>query len=166
MTCYDPQKSRLARLRAALWCLVAIYEMYLWCPEPESNRYGLRRGILSPLCLPISPSGLNMQAQRISWRRDPESNRGTRLCRPLHNHSAIAPCRTKNDQGLKRIGGKQSCFPPKIWSGRRVSNSRPIPWQGIALPTELLPQNGGELYLWKMLCQRLRATISGKALRR
>ena len=28
-----------------------------------------------------------------------------------------------------------------IWSGRRVSNSRPIPWQGIALPTELLPQN-------------------------
>ncbi len=25
------------------------------------------------------------------WRRDPESNRGTRLCRPLHNHSAIAP---------------------------------------------------------------------------
>ena len=27
------------------------------------------------------------------------------------------------------------------WSGRRVSNSRPIPWQGIALPTELLPQN-------------------------
>ena len=30
---------------------------------------------------------------------------------------------------------------PKIWSGRRVSNSRPIPWQGIALPTELLPQS-------------------------
>ena len=28
-----------------------------------------------------------------------------------------------------------------FWSGRRVSNSRPIPWQGIALPTELLPQN-------------------------
>jgi hypothetical protein len=26
-----------------------------------------------------------------------------------------------------------------MWSGRRVSNSRPIPWQGIALPTELLP---------------------------
>src|SRR5450830_379345 len=26
-----------------------------------------------------------------------------------------------------------------IWSGRRVSNSRPQPWQGCALPTELLP---------------------------
>lgn len=28
-----------------------------WCPRPESNRYSLRRGILSPLCLPISPQG-------------------------------------------------------------------------------------------------------------
>src|SRR5471032_1973043 len=28
---------------------------------------------------------------------------------------------------------------PKFWSGRRVSNSRPQPWQGCALPTELLP---------------------------
>ena len=27
------------------------------------------------------------------------------------------------------------------WSGRRVSNSRPQPWQGCALPTELLPQS-------------------------
>ncbi len=28
---------------------------------------------------------------------------------------------------------------PITWSGRRVSNSRPQPWQGCALPTELLP---------------------------
>ena len=27
-----------------------------------------------------------------------------------------------------------------LWSGRRVSNSRPQPWQGCALPTELLPR--------------------------
>jgi hypothetical protein len=27
----------------------------------------------------------------------------------------------------------------QTWSGRRVSNSRPQPWQGCALPTELLP---------------------------
>ena len=26
-----------------------------------------------------------------------------------------------------------------IWSGKRGSNSRPIPWQGIALPTEQFP---------------------------
>ena len=30
---------------------------YLWCPGPESNRHALRRGILSPLRLPISPPG-------------------------------------------------------------------------------------------------------------
>jgi hypothetical protein len=28
-----------------------------------------------------------------------------------------------------------------IWSGIRDSNSRPIPWQGIALPTELIPHD-------------------------
>ena len=28
-----------------------------WCPGPESNRHALRRGILSPLRLPISPPG-------------------------------------------------------------------------------------------------------------
>ena len=27
----------------------------------------------------------------------------------------------------------------EIWSGKRVSNSRPQPWQGCALPTELFP---------------------------
>ena len=30
------------------------------------------------------------------------------------------------------------------WSGRRDSDSRPPPWQGGALPTELLPQNDGD----------------------
>src|SRR5487761_2451713 len=29
--------------------------------------------------------------------------------------------------------------PHRIWSGKRGSNSRPIPWQGIALPAELFP---------------------------
>ena len=29
----------------------------------------------------------------------------------------------------------------KIWSGKRDSNSRPRPWQGRALPTELFPHN-------------------------
>ena len=119
-------------------CRVATLGKVRWCPEPESNRHGLRRGILSPLCLPISPSGPEnaLEAEEY-WRRDPESNRGTRLCRPLHNHSAIAP-RPKTRAGNKR--GKALLSPVEIWSGRRVSNSRPIPWQGIALPTELLPQ--------------------------
>jgi hypothetical protein len=34
---------------------------------------------------------------------------------------------------------KDGLFTSKPWSGKRGSNSRPIPWQGIALPTELFP---------------------------
>src|SRR5438445_6021230 len=30
--------------------------------------------------------------------------------------------------------------PSWIWSGKGVSNSRPQPWQGCALPTELFPR--------------------------
>ena len=47
----------------------------------------------------------------------------------------------------KRKHAASSSF--EIWSGRRVSNSRPQPWQGCALPTELLPHascEGFELY--------------------
>src|SRR5476649_1267032 len=36
--------------------------------------------------------------------------------------------------------GSHSAALLQFWSGRRVSNSRPQPWQGCALPTELLPQ--------------------------
>ena len=39
-----------------------------------------------------------------------------------------------------------------IWSGKRDSNSRPIPWQGIALPTELFPQKRGSHYMDYELC--------------
>ena len=31
---------------------------FVWCPEPDLNRHDRNdRGILSPLCLPISPPG-------------------------------------------------------------------------------------------------------------
>ena len=30
-------------------------------------------------------------------------------------------------------------FSIEIWSGKRDSNPRPLPWQGNALPTELFP---------------------------
>ena len=28
----------------------------------------------------------------------------------------------------------------EVWSGKRDSNPRPLPWQGNTLPTELFPQ--------------------------
>ena len=34
----------------------------------------------------------------------------------------------------------KSAFLLTFWSGKRDSNSRPQPWQGCALPTELLPR--------------------------
>jgi hypothetical protein len=98
----------------------------------------------------------------LKWRRGSESNRRRRLCRPLHDHSATPPssviqlCSSFFLIGLAR---RLTCFAhsaltgrsllndrPKCiktgtnWSGRRVSNSRPQPWQGCALPTELLPR--------------------------
>ena len=40
-----------------------------WCERPESNRDALGRGILSPLCLPISPRSQRWPAQRDSNSR-------------------------------------------------------------------------------------------------
>jgi hypothetical protein len=110
-----------------------------WCPGPESNRHGFRRGILSPLCLPVSPPRPKLQrgAAKI-WRRRSESNRRTRLCRPLHNHSATPP--ELGEKGKACRAFRRCAFPSVIWSGKRVSNSRPQPWQGCALPTELFPR--------------------------
>ena len=39
---------------------------------------------------------------------------------------------------IKKKGSKASL---RDWSGKRGSNSRPQPWQGCALPTELFPRN-------------------------
>ena len=69
------------------------------------------------------------------WRRGSESNRRTRLCRPLHDHSATPPLELKGENGWFRF----QPFSPGIWSGKGGSNSRPQPWQGCALPTELFP---------------------------
>ncbi len=47
--------------------------------------------------------------------------------------------------GVRRRGlppATNEAQPIPTWSGRRDSDSRPQPWQGCALPTELLPQNG------------------------
>ena len=41
-----------------------------WCPGPESNRHALRRGILSPLRLPISPPGPWGIAREALWNED------------------------------------------------------------------------------------------------
>jgi signal transduction histidine kinase len=63
---------------------------FCWCPEPDSNRHDRNgRRILSPLRLPFRHPGVVGCWE--NWRLSPESNRGTRLCRPLHDHSATQP---------------------------------------------------------------------------
>ncbi len=38
-----------------------------------------------------NPPGISYSGIEKTWRLSPESNRGSRLCRPLHNHSATQP---------------------------------------------------------------------------
>src|SRR5690606_16941805 len=45
----------------------------------------------------------------------------------------------KSPEALFCSSVQQGCL-KRIWSGKRDSNSRPQPWQGCALPTELFPQ--------------------------
>ncbi len=105
---------------------------------------------------PENKNGAARRRSACNWRRRSESNRRTRLCRPLHNHSATPPgdvlldCIRIQPMLPERILRQTACgdstqtkrealLPFGDWSGRRVSNSRPQPWQGCALPTELLP---------------------------
>ena len=55
--------------------------MCIWCPVTESNGYRRSERILSPPCLPISPTGL-------TWSPEQESNLSTWICNPLPNQSA------------------------------------------------------------------------------
>jgi hypothetical protein len=75
------------------------------CGARSRSRTGMplaQRGILSPMRLPISPSG--RWAGR-NWRRGSESNRRRRLCRPLHNHFATPP---RFDRALNEKGKTES----------------------------------------------------------
>ena len=73
------------------------------------------------------------RAPEKSWRRSPDSNRGSGLCRPVPYHLATSPY----EKGRTRPALKLA------WSGLRGSNPRPPPWQGGALPTALSPQVRG-----------------------
>ncbi len=114
-----------------------------------------RRRILSPLCIPVSPPGRHAIIGAASIQKD----EGPALTRGLETGGAtesrtrligfaircITALLSRHDAGLSRHSnsrqekGKHSASLFQIWSGRRVSNSRPQPWQGCALPTELLP---------------------------
>ena len=81
----------------------------------------------------------------LRWRRGSESNRPRRICNPLHNLSATPPrssrwTTARRATGTNKKGSRWASLETLFkWSGKRGSNSRPQPWQGCALPTELFP---------------------------
>ena len=119
------------------------------------------------LALPQRHPGMSREdGLHNNWRLRSESNRRTRSCSPLHDHSATQPVLSvfspldrpihSPEEALKKLAHytKTSAFRHalpalnsgamrreigKNWSGKRDSNSRPRPWQGRALPTELFP---------------------------
>ena len=80
------------------------------------------------------------------WRPRSELNRRTRICSPLHNHSATRPDDVLHLTGTwpENNEAPRTGLHLETWSGKRDSNPRPRPWQGRALPTELFP-----LELWR-----------------
>src|SRR5258706_13855 len=93
-------------------------------------------------CLPVSPPG---QTKSLSKRKEQFS---FQKFHP-HNHSGH-PDRKSGRVYQFHHPGRLTKFiasktkPLSVWrgarmSGKRDSNSRPRPWQGRALPTELLP---------------------------
>ena len=86
-----------------------------------------------------SPFGLLL---RLSGKRDSSPRCARAIARELYLHprplkgaSGVASCKS-SCQTKKAV--PLDCF--SSLSGKRDSNSRPQPWQGCALPTELFPQ--------------------------
>ena len=77
------------------------------------------------LSRPVAPA--RKSTVRV-WRLSPESNRGTRICSPLHDHSATQPWTSFAPQQLKPrpLAG---CLPDP--ERKPCSNSLPQPWRVI-----------------------------------
>ena len=86
--------------------------------EPARSRL---RGILSPLCLPIPPPGPGDFPAGLNWRLGSESNRRTRLCRPLHNHSATQPAVCDSfPQSKTPRSGSRACLGARSGAGNET----------------------------------------------
>ena len=97
---------------------------------------------------PRHEPGADEGLTKIPWCPGRESNPYSQ--RPRDFKSLVSTNFTTRAAGrsCRRPGNKKGKAPLRFpfffyWSGRRVSNSRPQPWQGCALPTELLPQISG-----------------------
>ncbi len=89
------------------------------------------REILSLLCLPIPSSG--------------QSKYGGAGRNRTGVHGVAVRCMTTLPPRLWVNHTYLSILPEQDWSGISGSNRRPEPWQGSALPTELIPHASEEV---------------------
>ena len=142
-TGFEPATSTLARWRATNCAKPATQGVMIWLlPADCKARLGkvFRRPSFSPAWREGRAARTQKRAPRgvpvTSWRRSPDSNRGSGLCRPVPYHLATSPYEKGRTHPALKLA----------WSGLRGSNPRPPPWQGGALPTALSPQAQGLLY--------------------
>ena len=102
----------------------------------------------------VGPSGFEPLTSSVSGKRSPPELRARSAAECTYRGDAgnrtrvtgfADPClttRPRRHVPADRRGrtGRGSRNDTRGWSGRRGSNPRPQPWQGCALPTELLPR--------------------------
>ena len=101
------------------------------CPEQDSNLHTSRHAHLKRTRLPIPPSG----------RACINTSRDSRQAARLRLRIVLRFFGLQNYVLHPEVVWTLFCLTAKKKSGKRDSNSRPRPWQGRALPTELFPQS-------------------------
>ena len=108
------------------------------CPEQDSNLHAFRHAHLKRARLPFRHLGI-MSGKRDSNSR-PRPWQGRALPTELFpRHCLSAGCQPAWLSSAQQTLAFQTSLPLQAASGKRDSNSRPRPWQGRALPTELFP---------------------------
>ena len=77
----------------------------------------------------------------VSFRKSGcKDNKKSRLCKRTTAYILyLVRCICLSHRLFPKLRPSEDSLFCCFWSGRRGSNSRPQPWQGCALPTELLP---------------------------
>ena len=129
-----PIPPSLQLIRKSKNCFLCIQNL---CPEQDSNLHASRHTHLKRARLPIPPPGhclFRMYTSELILNvkdQCPKQDSNLHASRHTHLKRARLP--------IPPLGLHHLNLSKKHWSGKRDSNSRPRPWQGRALPTELLP---------------------------